>query len=87
MVYDCQTILLRNQEKLQLKNYLFYRAIGKRKGVRYLIDAYAELRKSHHDVRLVIAGDGKLRKSLRLALESIKFQMLSFGVLSARKKK
>lgn len=46
------------------KTIVYIGRLEKRKGVRYLLKAYAQLRKQHHNVRLVLAGDGDLRDSL-----------------------
>jgi phosphatidylinositol alpha-mannosyltransferase len=69
------------------KTICFIGRLEKRKGVRYLIDAYAELRKSHHDVRLVIAGDGKLRKSLEARVGKYQIPNVEFrGFISEEEK-
>ena len=38
--------------------------LEKRKGVKYLVKAYAELRRTHKDVKLIIAGKGDLQPTL-----------------------
>lgn len=69
------------------KTICFIGRLEKRKGVRYLIDAYAELRKSHDDVRLVIAGDGKLRKSLEARVAKYQIPDVEFrGFISEEEK-
>ncbi len=69
------------------KTICFIGRLEKRKGVRYLIDAYAEIRKSHDDVRLVIAGDGKLRKSLEARVAKYQIPDVEFrGFISEEEK-
>ncbi|MCX6727678.1 MAG: glycosyltransferase family 4 protein [Candidatus Saccharibacteria bacterium] len=69
------------------KTICFIGRLEKRKGVRYLIDAYAELRKTHHNVRLVIAGDGRLRKSLEARVEKYDIPDVEFrGFISEQEK-
>lgn len=46
------------------KTIVYIGRLEKRKGVRYLLKAYAALRQQHNDVRLILAGDGDLRTSL-----------------------
>ena len=69
------------------KTICFIGRLEKRKGVRYLIDAYADLRKTHHNVRLVIAGDGRLRKSLEARVEKYDIPDVEFrGFISEQEK-
>lgn len=69
------------------KTICFIGRLEKRKGIRYLIDAYAEIRKSHDDVRLVIAGDGKLRKSLEARVAKYQIPDVEFrGFISEEEK-
>lgn len=46
------------------KTILYVGRLEKRKGVRYLLKAYAELTAKRQDVRLLIAGDGELKAGL-----------------------
>lgn len=46
------------------KRILFVGRLEKRKGVKYLIQAYAKLRNKRDDIELIIAGDGADRKKL-----------------------
>lgn len=47
--------------------------LTKKKGIRYLIEAFQRIREKHKDVHLVIIGDGKEKKNLeRLVLQSNK---------------
>lgn len=50
--------------KLTKKRIVYLGRLEKRKGVDYLLEAYARLRQTHDDVELVIAGSGVKRKSL-----------------------
>jgi phosphatidyl-myo-inositol alpha-mannosyltransferase len=43
---------------------LYIGRLEKRKGVRYLVKAFAELKRTHTNARLVIAGEGDLRSGL-----------------------
>ncbi len=52
------------QRTSRTKTIVYIGRLEKRKGVRYLLKSYAQLRKNHDDVRLIIAGDGDLRTSL-----------------------
>lgn len=52
------------QRTSRTKTIVYIGRLEKRKGVRYLLKAYARLREDHDDVRLIIAGDGDLRTSL-----------------------
>jgi phosphatidylinositol alpha-mannosyltransferase len=51
------------------KKIVYVGRLEKRKGVKYLLKAYAELRKLHHNVELVIAGSGDLRSTLENYVE------------------
>lgn len=51
------------------KTIVYIGRLEKRKGVRYLIKAYEVLRAEHDNVRLILAGDGDLRKSLEAYVE------------------
>jgi phosphatidylinositol alpha-mannosyltransferase len=56
-------------------------AIGrleKRKGMKYLLDAYALLRQSYSGVTLTIAGDGGLRESLEARVEKYAIPDVTF---------
>lgn len=69
------------------KTIVYIGRLEKRKGVRYLIDAYALLRKSHNDVKLIIAGDGKLRAGLEARVNKLAIPDVSFlGFISEKKK-
>lgn len=62
---DLDNITYKRLPKKSSKKTIFYLGrLEKRKGVDFLVDAYARLRQDHDDVRLVIGGSGVKRKSL-----------------------
>lgn len=61
-----------------VKEILYLGRLEKRKGVDYLLQAYARLRESHDDVRLVIAGSGVKRKSLEKTVTQYEMPDVSF---------
>jgi phosphatidylinositol alpha-mannosyltransferase len=65
-------------KKHNKKTILYLGRLEKRKGVRYLIDAYSRLRESHDDVKLVIAGSGVKRKSLERYCDLYEIPDVSF---------
>jgi phosphatidylinositol alpha-mannosyltransferase len=71
-----------NVEKKQLKRdkntILFLGRLEKRKGARYTIKAFAELKKNNKKVKLIIAGDGPLRKSLEQFVKDKGIEDVSF---------
>jgi phosphatidyl-myo-inositol alpha-mannosyltransferase len=70
------------------KTILYIGRLERRKGVRYLIDAYAELRKEHSDVQLLIVGDGRLRASLEARVKKYSVPDVTFlGFISEAEKK
>lgn len=69
------------------KTILYIGRLERRKGVINLLKAYARLRKTHDDVRLVIAGDGKLRPRLEAKVAKEKIPDVSFeGFISEKRK-
>lgn len=61
-----------------IKTVLYVGRLEKRKGVRYLIEAFALLKKLHPEFRLVIAGDGPDREKLQNLVKDRKIQHVSF---------
>lgn len=55
-------------------NILYLGRLEERKGVRYLIDAYARVKKTNETVRLIVAGDGPQKTALeeQVARDGIK---------------
>ncbi|MDQ5885678.1 MAG: hypothetical protein QG628_75 [Patescibacteria group bacterium] len=69
------------------KSIVYIGRLEKRKGVRYLLDAYALLRKTQSDVHLIIAGDGKLRAGLEARVQKFEIPDVTFlGFISEDKK-
>lgn len=61
--------------------------LEKRKGVRYLLEAYALLRQTHDDVNLIIASDGDLRSNLEAMVTKHKIPDVTFvGFVSEAEK-
>jgi len=60
------------------KTILYLGRLEKRKGVDYLLRAYARLRESHDDVRLVVAGKGVKLKALEKYVEQYEIPDVSF---------
>jgi phosphatidylinositol alpha-mannosyltransferase len=69
------------------KTIVYIGRLEKRKGVRFLLDAYALLRQTHSDISLIIAGDGKLRAGLEARVAKYNIPDVSFlGFISEKKK-
>jgi len=60
------------------KTILFVGRLERRKGVQYLLRAYAGLVQHNPDVRLLIAGDGPEREKLELMVEDLKLPDVEF---------
>ncbi len=70
------------------KTILYVGRLERRKGARYLIDAYAELRRQHNDVQLLIAGDGKQRSRLEVRVAKYDIPDVQFlGFISEEEKR
>lgn len=57
---------------------LFVGRLERRKGVRYLLQAFQVLQQDNPDVRLIIAGDGPERERLELLAEDLKLRNVTF---------
>ncbi len=69
------------------KTILYVGRLEKRKGLRYLIEAYAELAKRHSNVRLNIIGDGRLKKSMEALVAKLEAPNVKFlGFVSEEEK-
>ena len=69
------------------KTILYIGRLEKRKGVKYLLQAYQLLAEKDQDVRLVIAGDGPDREKLELLAEDLELPNVEFiGYISDAKK-
>jgi phosphatidyl-myo-inositol alpha-mannosyltransferase len=67
---------------------LYVGRLEKRKGVIYLLKAFAELQRALPHVKLVIAGDGPEKRRLQHRVEDLELQNVSFlGYVSNDKKK
>jgi phosphatidyl-myo-inositol alpha-mannosyltransferase len=60
------------------KTILYVGRLEGRKGVRYLLDAFAALQQREPDVRLLIAGDGPDREKLELQATELGLQHIEF---------
>lgn len=75
------------KQSSKIKTIVYIGRLEKRKGVRYLLEAYALLRQDHEDVRLIIAGDGDLRSSLEAKVKKYSIPDVSFaGFVSEEEK-
>lgn len=69
------------------KTILYLGRLEKRKGVDYLVKAYARLRETHDDVQLVVAGKGVKRKSLEKYVDQYEIPDVSFAGFVAEEDK
>lgn len=72
-------------EKERAKYILYVGRLEKRKGVKYLIDAFKELKQILPEYKLVLAGDGKDREKLESYVEIIGLEDVVFRGTLARK--
>lgn len=61
-----------------LKTIVYIGRLEKRKGVRYLLDAFAQLRREHDGIELIIAGDGRLKTGLQARVKKYDIPDVSF---------
>ena len=79
---------IKKAPKKRKKTILYVGRLERRKGAQYLLDAYAELRQTHADVELVIAGDGKHRSRLEARVEKYAIPDVKFlGFVSEKDKR
>lgn len=64
--------------KKETTNLLFIGRLERRKGVKYLLNAFQLLAQDNPDLRLIIAGDGPEREKLELMAEDLKIPNVSF---------
>ncbi|MDB5169348.1 MAG: hypothetical protein JWO41_704 [Candidatus Saccharibacteria bacterium] len=69
---------LKKAKKKTGKTILFIGRLERRKGVKYLLQAYSLLVQQQPDVKLVIAGDGPDREKLELLAEDLGLHNVSF---------
>ncbi len=75
------------RKETKQKTILYIGRLEKRKGVIHLLEAYKELSKHHHDVQLVIAGDGELRPGFEQWVKDHRVPRVKFlGFVSERRK-
>jgi phosphatidylinositol alpha-mannosyltransferase len=60
------------------KTILYVGRLEHRKGVKYLLEAFAQLQEREHDVRLIIAGDGPDREKLEAEAKELKLKHVEF---------
>lgn len=60
------------------KTVLYIGRLEKRKGVKYLLEAYAILQDKNPDIELIIAGDGPDRERLELLAEDLRLANIKF---------
>lgn len=76
-----------NARRKDSNTVLFIGRLEKRKGMKYLLEAFALLQKTHPDVRLVIAGDGPDRAKLEAFVAEKELDHVSFeGFVDERRK-
>lgn len=66
------------KKKSQTKTILYVGRLERRKGVKYLLQAYQLLAQDNPDIKLVIAGDGPDREKLELLTEDLHLPNVSF---------
>jgi len=67
----------------EAKTILFFGRLERRKGVKYLVKAFAQLVKNHPEVHLIIGGDGPQRAKLEQMVEDLDIPNVTFpGFLS-----
>lgn len=67
-----------SQGEVAVKTLLFVGRLEKRKGVIHLLEAYAELKQRHPEIRLLIAGDGPERDRLQEFIDDYKVDDVEF---------
>lgn len=85
---DLQKYTFEPQEEVQgTKKILYVGRLEKRKGVIYLIKAYAAIAKKRDDVELLIAGQGELKESLQAYIDNHNVPRVKFlGFVSDQEK-
>lgn len=67
-----------NEQKRDQNTILFLGRLEKRKGARYAIKAFAELKKRMPEAKLIIAGDGPLKRSLKQYVKDREIDDITF---------
>ncbi len=79
--------LKKQYSEFEALTVLYIGRLEKRKGVRYLIKAAAEVQENHPNVRFIIAGDGPDRQRLEQYAEQLEVNNIEFlGFISEEKK-
>lgn len=75
------------RKKSDVPQILYIGRLEKRKGVRYLLDAFAQVQQSLPDARLIIAGDGPDREKLQRYAKTLGLKHVEFlGYIDESKK-
>jgi phosphatidylinositol alpha-mannosyltransferase len=74
--YKCP--VRREKDDDEERTILFVGRLERRKGVKYLLQAFQLLEQSNANVRLIIAGDGPDREKLELLADDLKLQKVDF---------
>lgn len=78
---------VRSAKNTKRKKVVYIGRLERRKGVTYLLEAFARLQAQHPDTELIIAGDGRHRSRLELQAERLDIQNIEFlGFISEEKK-
>lgn len=80
---------LKKEYGFENKKILFFVGrLAEKKGITYLLQAFAELHEEHPEVRLIIAGDGQLRPHLEKEAQQLRIsnKTLFTGYVSGQKK-
>lgn len=77
----------KRSDRSGLKSILYIGRLERRKGIKYLLQAYKILSLADPDVRLIIAGDGPDREKLELLAEDLELPNIEFlGYISEKTK-
>lgn len=71
----------RIREEMQLESKITFLYVGgliKEKRILFLVDAYSELRRKHENLKLIIIGDGPLRKELETRLHELQDESILY---------
>jgi phosphatidylinositol alpha-mannosyltransferase len=84
---DAYHLPAKRKDPSGLKSILYIGRLEKRKGVKYLLQAYKLLSEADPDVKLIIAGDGPDRERLELLTEDLDLKNVEFiGYISNEQK-
>lgn len=81
------TVPAKRDDSRQHKTILYVGRLENRKGVKYLLQAFAQLQQKRSDVSLIIAGDGTDREKLEALAHDLELENISFeGFISEDQK-